>query len=424
MHYRRHPRLQFHLHLAALVVIGALPDLVVAQATRDPFLWPFADTSIWNMPIGKGAHYHPVELRQSAHAGVDIQHILRMSEEYPERPVYVSPTWGPGRCGSTTPLGFSLRVPDDWLVPDAGKSEWGMTPNSNFAFLLPDGETVFEGSQVSRCEPGGPVHLPEWMKWPVNQKKQPVRGDGLGGGGQGASGMSALGGTLRLGELTGRLPLRHAIKINPYGAVDLYYGPDRPGFRWPAVAADHYAAGPNGYKGKDRELVMGSLLAIPPSVDSAALGLTTAPSRLLFRVLRDYGAYFTEDAAWDTWDLIVERGAEKEFEEAFGFSMDSPTWKAEVNKLISALAVVANNGPDSIGGGGEPRVAKAPPFTASTVGLQTPHPQLFFQAPKEYGGFSTTGIEGARFGREKSSEGMVDATGRLDKMLSTPPLSQ
>jgi hypothetical protein len=60
---------------------------------------------------------------------------------------------------------------------------------------------VFEGSMVSRCVEGGPVYMPDWMKYPDNRKYQDIKGDGLSGGGQGASGMSALGGTIRLGEL-------------------------------------------------------------------------------------------------------------------------------------------------------------------------------------------------------------------------------
>ena len=55
--------------------------------------------------------------------------------------------------------------------------------------------------------------MSSFMKFPNNQKFADLRGDGVtNSAGQGASGMSGLGGTIRLGELTGERPLRHAIK--------------------------------------------------------------------------------------------------------------------------------------------------------------------------------------------------------------------
>jgi hypothetical protein len=353
--------------LVAAVLALALAPPLAAQApggmpkSRDPWLWPFAADSIWNAPIGSGALYKPAGLRAAQHVGVDIQILLRTSNEFPEREVLDSPTWGPGRATGKTPLGFTLRVPDDWIVPDAGKDNpYGLTPNANFAFLLPDGDNVFQGCKVCRVKPGGPVHLPDWMKFPGNRKPVSLRGDGLEGGGQGASGMSSLGGTIRLGELVGDRPIRHAVKINPFAARYCFYSKEVPGWRWPAKRADGYA--PKEYKGPNPAVVMGSLLALKPDATPESLGLQTAPGRKLCFALQNHGAYFTEDAAWDTWDLIVERDAEREFERAHGFSMGSETWRDEVNRLMTALHVVDNNGPAGIGGGGKPRQPPAPPF--------------------------------------------------------------
>ncbi|MCG8374699.1 MAG: hypothetical protein MI700_14245, partial [Balneolales bacterium] len=136
---------------------------------RDPWLWPFSSTSIWNMPIGDEAIYEPANFEDASNVGIDIQHLLLISENDPNRQVLNSPTWGPGRCSGETDLGFTLQIPDDWIVPDAGNSPYGLTPNSNFAFLLPDGETLFQSTQISRCEEAGPVYLPEWMKYEDNR---------------------------------------------------------------------------------------------------------------------------------------------------------------------------------------------------------------------------------------------------------------
>ena len=154
------------------------------------------------------------------------------------------------------------------------------------------------------------------------------------------------------------------IKINPFAGRYCYYSEEIPGWRWPARAADAYAA--KEYKGTNPAVVMGSLLALKPDATAERLGIRTAPGRKLFHVLQDYGAYFTEDAHWDAWDLVVERDAEKEFERMHGFSMKSATWRDEINRLVIVLHVIDNNGPQSIGGGGKPRRPIAPPFKEVT----------------------------------------------------------
>ncbi len=332
----------------------------VLPGSRDPWQWPFASTSIWNTAIGSNANYLPANLEAASHVGADIQHLLELDQRDPRIAARGSTTWGPGRCNGTAAIGIKLNLPNNWLVPDAGNSPYGQTPNSNFAFRLPDSDTAFEGSVVARCVAGGPVYFPDWMKYPNNRHYQNLRGDGLRGGGQGASGMSALGGTIRLGELVGDQPIRHAIKINPWCEKYCYSSAQNPGFRWPARSADSYAR--TGYKGTNPEILMGTLFAIPPAVAEASIDLQTNAGRKLFDTMQNYGVYFTEDAAWDTWDIIVERDAELEFKQAYGFSMSSDTWKNDVNKLMQALHVVTNNTAVSVGGGGTPRQPLAPAF--------------------------------------------------------------
>jgi hypothetical protein len=207
-----------------------------------------------------------------------------------------------------------------------------------------------------------------FVRFPHNRTYEDLRGDGVtDSGGQGASGMSGMGGTIRLGELTGDRPLRHAIKLNVWGH-HLYYSADRPGYKWPAQRADHYANDPdhkNRYVGKEPELVMGTLLAVPPEVTAEQLGLETAAGRLMLETLQDYGAYITEDAGWDVWDFVVERGVMPEFEAKYGFSLEGERWEKEVLKIASHLKIVVNNGPESIGGGGTPRQPLAPPLKAA-----------------------------------------------------------
>lgn len=150
---------------------------------RDAWRQPFAAESIWNTPIGSGAIYKPAGLGPSPRVGVDTQFLLRTSEADSEREVLNSPSFKERSTG-TTPLGFSLRLPDDWIVPETGAGNpYGLTPNANYAILMPDGDQVLQGCRVCRPTRGGPIFLPDWMKYSNNRKTVSIRGDGLDGGG-------------------------------------------------------------------------------------------------------------------------------------------------------------------------------------------------------------------------------------------------
>ena len=354
-----------------LIVWYTVP--ATAQEQRDPYLWPFSKTSIWNMPIGSNANYKDAKFRDARHVGVDVQHIIKVSNSDPMTRVVESPGFGPGRCSGTQYLGFDLRVPHNFIVPDAGNSPYGNTPNSNFAMVQPDGEMVFQGVRISRCDAGGPLHLPTWYRYSNNRKMASIKGDGIKDNrGQGASGMSALGGTVRLGELINSQPIRHALKINPWAKRYVHYSKAVPGFKWPANAADNYA--PTGYNpNADPDILMGTLFAIPRWVNENDLGLQTPAGKKLFYALKHFGMYFTEDAAWDVWDIIAQEGVREEFRQHYGYSMSSDIWKRELNTLMKALHIVTNNAPNNIGGGGTPLAPLAPDFGSNGGG---PSPDL------------------------------------------------
>ena len=80
---------------------------------------------------------------------------------------------------------------------------------------------------------------------------RPLYGDGIQGA-HGGSMLSSIGGTIRLGELRPNSgPMRHALKINIYGAKNFYKCRKKEECnRWPAPASDGYAfsveVGPDG----------------------------------------------------------------------------------------------------------------------------------------------------------------------------------
>ncbi|HEX8914164.1 MAG TPA: hypothetical protein VF796_17580, partial [Humisphaera sp.] len=290
--------------VGAFVVLFAAAAAPAGEAPRDPWLRPFAATSIWNTPVGSGATYVPAGLAAAKTIGIDAEILVRVPAGSPEKPLLAPKGWET-RAGGTTVVG-GLPVPHGLVVPDARK--WH-TPNNCAAFLLPDGKTVRHVGVLCRPEAGGPVY-----GYPFNPDSD-LHGDGAHGS-HGGSGLSALGGSVRLGELTSAEPIRHALKVDLFCKKYAYHGPDRPGYRWPATKADSYAA--KGYGGTNKAVVMGSLLAIPPAVDEASLALKTPVGRKLYAALRDYGAYVVDDAAWDCHYLCAEEGVGAEVERAFG----------------------------------------------------------------------------------------------------------
>jgi hypothetical protein len=335
---------------------------VSASTTRDKWLWPFSQDSIWNLPIGSDAQYSPANLPKAGYSSVDIDLLFIIPADSPLRPLYDPGSWTNRCSGTTTYENLSIRIPDDLIVPDAINTPTKYyTPNNAAALLQPDGRTIIQLEPMARCVKGGPVYGYHWPKQDLDLYGQGISGSHLG------SGLSAIGGTIRKGELTGSAPIRHVLKIELWEKF-LNYDPGTPtpGYRWPADRADSGA--PSIYKGKDPQLVMGSLLAIAPNVTEDSLGLTTPAGKKLFHALQDYGGYQVDATGADTYALAVEQGVEEEFKAAYGYDFSAAAnsnnpFYEDYMKLFQALNIVTNNAPDSVGGGGMRRAPLAPPFT-------------------------------------------------------------
>jgi hypothetical protein len=190
-------------------------------------------------------------------------------------------------------------------------------------------------------------------------------------GSNGGSGLSSLGGALRLGELVPGGVIAHALQVD-VDAPNLYKGTSSTCYRWPAVNCDNY--GPTGYGGTNPALAMGALLAIPQTVNLTALNLQTAPGRILATALQNYGAYITNDAARSVNNIVTELSPSgsvlTEFQAAWGFSFETAGvngadgWSHDIAAIFAALNIVNNNSSASVGGGGTPVVPPAPPLQA------------------------------------------------------------
>ncbi len=295
------------------------------------------------MPIGSDAKYESANLGPAKHVGVDIEYHVKTTNDDPTVPIY-SPSGWQTRWPGKRVIGQCV-IPADLVIEEARKH---YTPNAVTVILQPDGRTIVQLQPACRPDPTA--------KRIVGYRSSPnldLYGQGIGGSHFG-SGLSGIGGSIRKGELTRDAPIRHALKINLWAKRYLYYGEDRKGFRWPADRADSYAA--KQYGGKNPQLVMGSLLAIKPDVTYEQLNIQTAVGKKLFDALQHYGAYVADDTAWDAHDLCLEVGVIEEVKEATGLKMASSSGPMfdEINRLVSALCIITNNTPQSIGGGGEP----------------------------------------------------------------------
>jgi hypothetical protein len=351
----------------AMLAVAANP---AAAAARDPMKQPFASNSIWNMPIGSGAQYVAANLKgnpgNNVYAGmpyIDEEKII-MTPTAPVTNLNMSSAgWsGKNRCGATGGLVVAVPMPSSYVVPHS-------TQNNSAAFLLSDKRTIVQTQPLTRCTAGAAGTTM------AKFSNVDLYGTGITGA-HGGSGLSAIGGSIRLGEMrpgTTEGP-RHALKVNVYAKEALLKCTTRSAcYRWPAVAADSYAVGWYGAANGNSNTAMkqGSLLAIPYSKTIASLALETAPAKQLAWTLQNYGAYIVDDTYAPGFAINAEGGPNgtkaDEFKRDWGFAMsakvqDNSAWRRDMQKIVQALYVVNNNSASAIGGGGTPRQPLAAPI--------------------------------------------------------------
>ena len=337
------------------------------KETRDPYLQPFSSYSIWNMPIGSDAQYVHAQIEPATQYGMttDEDYIV-MTPDEPLMDIFMhNAAWdrNKSRCDRVIPeqLMFSAPIPQSWVInPPSG------TPNAGLAVLMPDKFTIKQTQPFAHCEEGGDgtsqYYFPD----------QDLYGEGIRGA-HGGSGLSAIGGAIRVHELTPTSgPIKHALKVNLYSNKNIYYDDETQGYRWPAVTADSGAENIY-YSNRTNPIVkdcrMGALLALPATMNIDDLELETEPAKILAQAFQDYGAYLVDDTAWDVYAIVVELSPAgdfaEEFEKNWGFSFTSRTnmpFGKDMIKIFTNLHVVVNNTEDTIGGGGTPRQPLAPPL--------------------------------------------------------------
>jgi hypothetical protein len=414
-------------------VIGIIVQILPANqlwAQRDPYKWPFSKTSIWNMPIHKDARYVPATLIYPKFGLTPDQDILVLTPDSPMTEIYENYAgWDDSkdRCIIQGPLMYSVPIPENFTV---SKENWlpGM-PNAGLAVLMQDGRTIKQTQPFARCTAGAPATSQ------YKFKDQDIYGDGYYGA-HGGSGLSAIGGTLRLGELVPGGIIQHVMKINVCALLNLALNKDgTSGYRWPAANADSYAA--DRYRGTNPAMEIGSLLAIPDSLSLDSMKFETEAGKILATAFQNYGAYIVDDSYLDVMSMETEFSPDgrmiDEFKEKWGFDFgsnwdpkDTP-WTRDFKKIVAVLHVVDNNKKTNIGGGPttdfQNRLAPmAPDFTEIPTGINKtemenkvtifPTPTLEYltilgdEQIKSYSIFSTPG--------QILEQGNIDETNSID----------
>jgi len=286
---------------------------------RNAFQWPFASNSPWNMPVGSGAQF-------AAAADVRNQDLVGGSANINagswSQPVYQATASSPMATMSTPSGTLTYQIP-------AGATPSAPNPgDQNMNIVDPTGHFVDETWLTSGSG----------TSWSASYHvRNDITGLGVGQGGTRASGVSAIGGLIRTWEIQSGT-IRHALAFAmPRSTMAL--GPI-----WPAISQDSGAAGT--YTGA---LPMGTLVAIPSSVNLNSLGLSPA-GLAIARALQQYGAYLVDCSTQFT--LYAEPSAD-------------PLLGAARNDLAAIhaqLRVITNNSPSTVGGGGQPLAPLAPPI--------------------------------------------------------------
>ena len=321
--------------IATLLAFGCLAPIAHAQNTWSK---PFASNSIWNTPIASNPRYVACNLGVLGALANDRMWLFRTYSSDPFRDV-------------VQPEGFvkpGINIPDSLYIPDE--------PNGCASFLLTDGVTLRDYNALRRTTNGSnPIGY--------YYGDHSITGDGIEGG-QAGSGMSAIGGTIRVGELESGNPMGHALKLELDWAVLYKNSADQTNqsqtYRWPAVRSDGNYGGSGGgpnYTGINSALRMGSLVALPRDVDINSLGLS-AKGLKIAKAIQDYGAYIVDSTGnhWQwgnggyTMNISVEQGASTDYLRANNGYYNNDQLYYDMDKIYQRLAVIDDNSPSSIGG--------------------------------------------------------------------------
>jgi hypothetical protein len=358
-----------------------------STVTRDWRHWPFSQSSPWNQPLGSAAHYASVPGLSSLPAGLNYNgawtsSIVIASNTDPSARILFNPATGPqsnwtflangGKTCSNSPSQDSklISTASSTLPFPANYYSTLATPNTNLWVLPTTYQAASLNYQSTAYLPAGACPSPDNdALMAVFQPNGSVldtyntvvtasgvivtsmasyvdaKGDGTGASnGRRASMLPSFAGLIRDGEISsGHIP--HALAAMAPQSI-LY-----PSAVWPAAAFDrssHYGG----------ILPMGSLLAIPATINLNTLGLS-AQGLTMAHAAQDYGVYIV-DSDGNGFTFLAELGNP---DIRWTGTATTPPWWRDIEIILANLQLVTNNTSAHPGGGGTPRAPLAPGFS-------------------------------------------------------------
>jgi hypothetical protein len=369
-----------------LLALGTNASTAFGQALsmRDWRYWPFSQTSPWNTPVGSQAEFAPASSINKLSSQMNVSSwtasIKVATALDPTVTMAFSPAAGSSSnftffseggkpCGNSPAVEASLEqsasnnlafaanfystisYPNTtlWVLPSGI-----VAASENFSDqpVLPLGSCASPDTDgyLSVFQPNGLVldtintvvtqngHLITAMASYIDAK-----GDGTGfANGRRASMIPSFAGVIRNGELSSGL-IPHALAvIAPQSVLQAKA-------IWPAAAFDRGSS----YSGT---IPMGSLLAIPPSVNLQSLGLSKL-GMVVAAAAQNYGLYIV-DSGGSGIGFLAELG-----DPEFASTETSPgvSW-LDLYLIVAHLQLITNNSQATPSGGGATRAPLAPPF--------------------------------------------------------------
>ena len=349
-------------------VVGALTALVLllygapearcgrpVAGSRDATVWPFAVSSIWNLPVANSARFQNATAFQTLNL-TDGHFTTGINSEAYSLPVYyasASDPWASVVWIDAHDLSYRDRGTFRYRIPDrakpSGPSDGG---DLNLVVIDPDRRHAHE---TWLMEGSNPI-------WRTGYYiETDLYGPGFGEGGPRAYGGSSLGGLVRKFDVQKGM-IRHALALALDTTQLAAYedGAGRcVGYVWPAIGQDMTACTPGArYQGLNP---VGSYAAIPGTVDLRSLGLKSRAGEMIAQAAQDYGVYVVDRAGGGANALYAEPGVGEQWLAALRTSGD-------LDRVRRDLRVVTDNGPSTPNGGpydaggGNRRASLAPPL--------------------------------------------------------------
>jgi len=354
----------------------------VAGGQRNALKWPFSAGSAWNTPIGTSATLSAAGI-SFIESGTNSGGFATRLRSEKER-IYMSPSaatqtikfncygWGgTPLCSETTRINastgatftgspyfadFTVQADSSYTVPNDGNNDCA-------AFVTAD------SANIDQVQPL--CHAATDFTALVKFSRVSITGSGESGA-HGGSNLSALGGTIRYGEVSNAITyglsyLSHALKC-VIDAHRFYYYAHATGWVWPATTRDGYAS-PSTYGGTNPNLVPGALLTLQSSFNTAVGGgnVTTQLGSILAETIKRFGMYCVDDITFNAVAIAVEEGPAGSTTAEWlglsaGYTLDydpaslagGNAFYQDMRNVFAGLYIVTNNGSGSVGGGGSP----------------------------------------------------------------------